>query len=352
MAVGQHHSVLAKLASQPGAFDFFQAVRVLERRAGATGRASLGYDSQPDREAVLIRVQPSLRFASAPVARVQGVDADGEHSPPPELSVTFMGLTGPDGILPQHYTTLILSRLRLKDTTLRDWLDQFHHRILSLFVRAWEKNRLPVAVERQRVEGTTSDDPYTAGLYSLAGFGTDGLRGRSRVSDGAVVYYAGLLSRQPRTATGLEQMLAEYFGWPVSVKQLHGHWLYLDEDNKAQLPAAGGLGRNVSLGRDVIVGQRVWDVQSKVRLVIGPLDYEGFRSLLPGGAARGPLSDLARLYLGLELDADVQVVLDPDAVPWCSLEYNERTGPRLGWNTWVRSHNFGVPVGDAVFPAE
>ena len=37
---------------------------------------------------------------------------------------------------------------------------------------------------------------------------------------------------------------------------------------------------------------------------------DGFRSLLPGGNARGPLSDLARLYLGMELDADVQIVLD------------------------------------------
>ena len=347
---GRHHTVVAHLAAQPGAFDFFQAVRVLERRGGA-GRAAVGHDHPPEREALFLRIQPALRFASAPVARLQGADRDAGAGPPPDLSVTFMGLTGSDGILPQHYTSLVLTRMRSKDHTLRDWLDQFHHRVLSLFVRAWEKTRWPAAVERHRVEAAPGDDRLTGGAFALAGFGTGGLRGRLGVPDDTVVFYAGLLARHPRTATGLEQMLSEFFGRPVVVEQLKGHWLYLDADNKAELPAAGRPGRNTSLGRDVIVGRRVWDVQSKVRLVVGPLEYEAFRGLLPGGDARGPLLDLARLYLGLEMDADVQVVLAPDAVPWCALDYDERNGPRLGWNTWVRSHNFGGPVGDAVFPA-
>lgn len=348
----QHHSVLSKLASQPGKFDFFQAVRVLERRAAANGRAAIGGDAPPENEAVHLAVLPALRFAPSSVTSVQGLDERTASTKPPSLTVSFMGLTGPDGVLPQHYTTLILSRLRLKDTTLRDWLDQFHHRILSLFVRAWEKNHLPAAVERFRLEGTAGEDPLTRGVFSLAGFGTDGLQNRMRVSDGAALYYAGLLSRQPRTASGLEQLLSEYFGWNVQVEPLKGHWLYLDKDNRAELPSLGRAGRNVGLGQDVIVGQRVWDVQSKVRLIVGPLNHEDFRSLLPGGDARGPLRDLTRLYLGMELDADVQVVLDPDAVPWSNLEYDEHLGPRLGWNAWVRSHNFGKPVGDAVFPAE
>jgi len=50
---------------------------------------------------------------------------------------------------------------------------------------------------------------------------------------------------------------------------------------------------------------------------------------------------MIRLYLGLEYDAQVQVVLEPDAVPVTALDYDERDGPRLGWNTWVRTHNFG-----------
>lgn len=334
-------SPAARLTAAPGRFDFFQAVRLLERQGGG--------DGAPGREAVHFRVQPALRFAAGPVAKVvPAVDAD--H--PPELWVTFGGLTGADGILPQHYTALLLSRGRVKDTTLRDWLDVFHHRAVSFLARAWEKNRWAAAVDRRRAEGKPGDDAATAAGYALAGFGTGGLRGRLATPDDAAVFYAGFLSRGPRPASGLEQILSEYFGWPVAVEQYAGQWLYLDAENKAELPRAGAAGLNTSLGRDVVIGRRVWDVQGAVRVVVGPIGAEAFYSLLPGGAARKPLSDLVRLYLGLEFDAEVRLLLTPEEVPWCALTHDEDRGPRLGRNTWVRTHDFGRPVSDAAFAAD
>jgi type VI secretion system protein ImpH len=340
-------SPAGRLFAEPTRFDFFQAVRLLERLG--TGEATaLGGDVSPGQEAVALRVLPALRFPAGPVAKATAAGPDE----PPELVVSFGGLTGPDGILPQHYTALLLARQRLKDTTLRDWLDVFHHRALSLLARAWEKVRWPAAVDRRRAELTPADDPCTAGAFALAGFGTGGLRGRLAVPDDVAVYYAGLLSRGPKPASGLEQILADYFSWPVAVEEFAGQWLYLDAENRAELPREGRPGLNACLGRDAVIGRRVWDVQGKVRVVVGPLDAEAFYSLLPGGHARKPLSDLARLYLGLEFDAEVRLVLAPDAVPWCELTHDEDRGPRLGRNTWVRTHNFGRPVSDASFAVE
>lgn len=337
-------SPAAKLRTDPARFDFFQAVRLLERLAAADDRPALGGDTAPESEAAFLRVQPGLRFPAGSVTKFATSDDE-----PPELSASFGGLIGPDGILPQHYTSLVLARQRAKDSTLRDWLDLFHHRLLSLLVRAWEKNRWPAARDRQLSETRAGDDACTAAGFAVAGFGTDRLRGRTGVPDDAVVYYAGLLGRRPRTATGLEQILSEYFGWSVKVEQLAGQWLYLDDPNKAVLPGETTPGLNASLGRDVVIGRRVWDVQGKVRLVVGPIGAEAFYSLLPGGDARKPLTELARLYLGLELDAEVRLVLLPDEVPWSALDYDEDRGPRLGRNTWLRSHNFGQPVFDPHF---
>ncbi len=337
-------SPLAALFAAPGKFDFFQAVRLLERFASAEDRAAVGGDTAPEQEAVSFRVLPALRFPVGSVSKV-APERDGA----PELVTTFGGLTGPDGILPQHYTALLISRSRLKDHTLRDWLDMFHHRLLSLFTRAWEKNRWAAVVDRQRAEGATREDAATRAGFSVAGFGTGGLRERLKLPGDVPVFYAGLLSRQPSTATGLEQILGDFFGWPVRVEQFAGQWLYLDAENKAELPREGHTGLNCTLGRDVVIGRRVWDVQGSVRVVVGPLDGRAFRSLLPGGDARGPVCEMVRLYLGLEFDAEIQVVIEPDAVPVTALEYDERAGPRLGWNTWVRTHNFGAPVSDVKF---
>ena len=351
-------SPLAALFAAPGRFDFFQAVRVLERLAATEARAAVGGDTGPEQEAVHFRVLPALRFPSGAVAKASaGADA------PAELVAAFGGLTGPDGILPQHYTALVIGRSRLKDHTLRDWLDMFHHRLLSLLTRAWEKNRWAAVVDRQRAEGAAREDAATRAGFAVAGFGTGGLRERLKLPADVPVFYAGLLSRQPRTATGLEQILGEFFGWPVKVEQYAGQWLYLDAENKAVLPGgnrdtrpagssadrAGSGGLNHTLGRDVVIGRRVWDVQSSVRVVVGPLAAAAFRSLLPGGHARQPLCEMVRLYLGLEFDAEVRLVLKPNAVPVTALDYDERDGPRLGWNTWVRAHNFGQPVSDVAF---
>jgi hypothetical protein len=39
------------------------------------------------------------------------------------MRVNFMGVIGPQGLLPIYYTELVIDRLRAKDRTLRDFLD-------------------------------------------------------------------------------------------------------------------------------------------------------------------------------------------------------------------------------------
>ena len=158
---GESAGLIEALRREPYRFDFFQAVRLLEHLGG---RAPVGRDAAPDEEAVRFRALPALRFPAAEISRLSQTP-DG----PPEMVVSFLGLTGPSGVLPQHYTTLLLSRIRGKDYSLRDFLDLFNHRITSLFHRAWEKYRLPFSYERSRQDGKEEGaDPITTCLYARA----------------------------------------------------------------------------------------------------------------------------------------------------------------------------------------
>src|SRR5262245_33547100 len=282
-------------------FEFFQAVRVLERLYPS--RFPVGRDSIPSKEAVRFRSLLSLRF---PPSAVHDVTHSENGLSPAEMVVAFMGLFGLAGVLPRHYTELLLERVRTKDFALRDFLDIFNHRMISLFYRGWEKYRFPIAYERSRSSGRDDYDPFSLSLFNLLGMGTSGLRGRLQSGDEALLYYSGLVAQQPRSASALEAMLGDYFNVPVFVKQFIGAWLSLEYENRTRL---GLSDSNNQLGSTAILGSKCWDQQAGFRLVIGPLTFQQFREFLPCESGFGPLVELTRFFIGLMLDFDIQLVL-------------------------------------------
>jgi type VI secretion system protein ImpH len=338
-------------------FDFFQAVRVLERMAaeqadGGATRHPVGEDFAPRQEAVRFRAHVSQNFAAGEIVEIQSAKPkETDSALPPEMIVAFLGLTGPNGVLPRHYTSLLIERTRAKDYALRDLLDLFHHRIISLFYRAWEKYRFPITYERlARDERAAKEDLFTDCLYCLLGLGTRRLRGRVGFDDEAFLYYGGFFAHQPRNAVSLECMLADYFEQDVRLLQFHGQWLYLSRDDQSALPNAEmPEGLNCHLGRNVIVGERVWDIEGKFRVRLGPLGIAEFRRFMPDGDALLPISQMIRTYVGGQFDFDVQPVLKAAEVPWCQLGGDGASPARLGWNTWVRCDEFKSDVDNAVF---
>jgi type VI secretion system protein ImpH len=55
------------------------------------------------------------------------------------------------------------------------------------------------------------------------------------------------------------------------------------------------------------------------------------------------------LYVGPELDVDVQLVLKASEIPPCQMRRSRADGPRLGWNCWATSQPVDQDSGDAVF---
>jgi type VI secretion system protein ImpH len=322
------------LYEEPYRFEFFQAVRLFERLGG--GRAPVGRQgAAPRREAVRFRTHPSLRFPASQLHRVthEGVD----EGAPPEATVAFMGLTGPLGVLPAHITELVADRARYKDTALWEFLDLFNHRLISLFYRAWERYRFTVAFERG------GRDEFTAHLFGLIGMGTGGLEGRLGLRDEGLLFYAGLIAQRPHSAAATAAALGDYFGVPARLRPFTGQWLRLDDDNLCRLGRASSR-----LGVDSVAGTRVWDTQSKFRMVFGPLSLPEFTAFLPTGANYRPAVEFLRLMAGVELDFDVQLVLRAPEVPECRLGAAGPARPMLGWTTWLKTRPFAGDADDVV----
>lgn len=323
LAAVKETPILETFKRTPQTFEFFQVIRVLERLQ--PDRKPLGYFVSPGQEVVRMGAHASMSF---PASYIQ--DASWKDGEAPFLLVNFMGLTGPMGVLPHYYTVLVMDRLRVKDRVLRDFLDLFNHRLISLFYRAWEKYHYGVAYERGGL------DPFSRNLLDLAGLGTKGLQNRLEVRDETVVFYAGLLAQKPRSAVGLEQLLSDYFHVPVKVQQFVGAWYKIDTGTQCQLEEWGyQVSRQLSIG--ALVGDEIFSHQSKIRLRIGPLTLGQYKDFLPDGTAYGPLRSLVRFWAGDTMEYEVQLILQRDSVPPCNLGDADGEAPRLGWLSWVKN---------------
>lgn len=334
-----HSGLIKKLREEPYRFEFFQAVRLLlaqhrqhskERDADVLGR--------------VIRFRSSISLAFPPseieslefvqeVGTEEGTTASDGRFKSVTLTPAFIGLTGPSGVLPRHYTQHVAEReIYHRDTATREFLDIFTTRAVALFYQSWLKYRLHLQYESDR------KNRFLPLVLSLAGIGLKGTRDRladenSGISDESLAYYAGALRERPQSVQWFSRVVSDYFRVPCEVRQFVGQWFSLPESQQTVIGEA-----NCVLGASSFCGSRVWDRQGKVQLTIGPMRRKQFDDFLPGGSASVNLKRLFYLMVGVTFDCEVRLVLDQRDVAPASLD-RQSAGARLGWNGWLMSRD-------------
>jgi type VI secretion system protein ImpH len=328
------------LRDEPYSVRFFQAVRLLERLYPE--RAPVGHFVSPREEVVRFSSRTSLSFPASEVHSL--VERDGE---PHSMEVNFMGLTTVNGPLPHPYAEHLLARIRAKDHAPGEFFDLFNHRFVSLFYRSWKKYRFFISYELDESRASGSEDPITASLYSLLGFGTVGLRERTAVPDEALLYYAGLLGRSIPTAQALKQLLEDFFSVRVAIEEFTGSWNLLPEQDRTYLCEGGA--QSECLGVGTVVGDAVWDQHGTVTVRLGPMPLELYLDFLPGGRASAQLDAWLRLFGRGQFDFAVRLVLARDQVPGVLLSAEQSSMGRLGFASWLRNKPFTKDADDALY---
>jgi len=321
-----------QLAENACSFEFFQAVTLLQR---LTDLRPVGGFSNPADEAVHFRVNPRLGF---PASQIQTLEFSEDA--PPEMTVNFMGLTGPSGVLPYAYSEMILERIRAKDHSVSAFFDIFNHRAISLFYRAWQKSRFPVTYS------AGPRDLFTRYLLDLIGLGTDGLRNRQEVEDEALLHYVSLLGMQARSAGALEQIIEDYFEVPVEIQQFTGAWYGLDEPTQCAMSDMDTP--SCQLGAGAVVGDAVWDRQARVRIRLGPLGMERYCDFLPEASAYKALRAITRFFSNQCLEFELQLVLERAQTPGTELDFDAANPVRLGWVSWLRTAPLGIDPDETI----
>ena len=325
------------LIEKTGRFEFLQAVRLFQKIW--SDRTPVGLDEDPRLETVRFRSDVSSAFPGSEVRDAVAPDEDSRG----ELTVTFFGVATPGdfGALPRRYAEEIRYQARNKNPAMGDFFDIFNHRLISLFYRAAEKNRLILAYESGR------DNLFERTLYSVLGVGTEGLRGRFSFDDQMLLARGGLLSMRPIPALALESALRSLFGLPVAIEQFIPQRCAIEVEDQNRLGHA-----NSRLGEDLYAGSEITLLQSKFRVRLGPLTRESYHDFLPDQRAFRSLMEVTRFAVEEGMEFDLQLVLRAEDVAPLRVGEPQEWSPRLGWTSWLMNEPFDEPADDARFEPE
>lgn len=308
-------------------YSFFRLVYLLERYAGG---APLGYRGPASAEAMRLKPTTSMGFSASDLVELNKLG--GEGAPGFELVVSCLGLYGTVSPLPNFYCEDILWE-EPDNPSVRDFLDIFHHRLLSLLYRSWKKYRY--YVEFQPGGG----DKFSRQCLSLIGLNNLNPPRNGGIPAINLLRYAGMLTLRTCSADALESILKDYFATPeIRITQCVERWCPVPPEQRNSLGQ-----QNCRLGEDLAVGERVYTRSGRFRIDIGPLNYADFTGFLPDGANLKSLKQLIRTFLRDRLEPDLELWLHAGEVP--PLRLSADSPARLGWTSWLAhggTENVGV----------
>jgi type VI secretion system protein ImpH len=352
-------NLIAEIQANGPRFDFFQAIRLLALSQKKGNRTS----SLP--ESLRFGSPLTLAFPASEILQVENLrgnygsasnashvtpsteaTADPEHNVPAMLvTVGFMGMTGPSGVLPTAYTELLMDRRNFhRDTAAHHFLDIFTHRAVTLFYQAWHKHRFYIAHESQ------DSNDFSRSLLDFVGVGLEHLQHGLMKTNGGIpdvflIHYSGLLSQKPLSASNIAALVRGYFRVEATLKQFIGQWILVPNKEQTRLSMQSN-----TLGQSAFVGQRIWDRQTKIRIELGPLTHQQFHDLLPGNPGAIALQELVKFSIGHSLSCDVALVLKSTEIPVPKLSVRSgQSAPMLGYNLWLFSHPTTKDAWDARF---
>jgi type VI secretion system protein ImpH len=306
-------SYVSELQSEPWRFDFYSALRRIER--SFPERPRIGDSAARRDEYVLLGQDPFLDFPASNLSK-----AERDQLGRLRVFVKFLGLLGPQGALPLATTEESHAWMLARDDAFPRFLDLINHRFIQLFFRAWSDSR-PVA-QHDRPE----QDRFIAYIGSVIGVGSAPYRDLDTVPDPGKLAFAGLIGPQAKSASRLKSFISGLFGVEAEIEEFVGSHLAFDKSERTLLGQKGS-----ALGVDALVGGSVFSVQDKFRLRIYVKDLKEYESFLPSGRRCEQLADAVYFFVGDQLDWEVELALPAGAVEPAKLG----KGGRLGWTGWM-----------------
>lgn len=313
-------SVIKRLFTQPYEFSFLQAVRLFQKLS--PNGINIGNTLTPAEDPVSFSSRYTYSLPSSDIYRVHVVDNK------PQIEVNFWNIAGPHGSLPAPLSEKVSERIREGDFALKEFLDIFNHRLLSVYYC--------IAQKYSFVLSPTTSVQTTQGQMMCALAGVDPAReGYASTHTAALAQYSSIMWQRPRSAAGLEQILSDYFQVPISIEQFVGSWVDINRRQRTFMGVKRG--RNHKLGRTTFLGKRFWQSSHHFVVNVGPLTRDQFYLFVPTGSAYAEICDMIKFYAPLELTFQLKMSLKAGE-ELVALGFDAPSADnRLGWTAVLKN---------------
>ncbi len=289
---GQLPHLTNDILANSSAYKAFQALYLLE-----ISLALRQQDEEALSRLVTVAPAPEISFPQGEIRRCT-IDSQDRF----RLEFNLLGLYGADSPLPQYFNDMT-SRDGDGRNELRAFLDVFNKRLYSLCYLAWKKFNLFADHH-----GQTSI--YNRYLQAISG----GAAQQGRFD------YAGVLGGRVKSAFGLAITIEDFLGYATRIQENVPVWIPLEQ--------RGCLGLGLQLGDNILLGDQILDVTSKIIISIGPLPMKTAIDLLRECQQARQLAQLIRSYLdpSVTYELDLHMISEPEDQTILGMEH-----AILGW---------------------
>lgn len=262
---------------------------------------------------------PKINFPVGDIEQLIILEEDGREVF--QFLVNFLGLQGSSGPLPGSVLDEIAEEHN-NNPIQSIYLDFFNHHLITVFHQIWRKYKYYIKFN------SNFSDNYSRNIMNLLGVSRDFIK-FTHLNWHKIFYHLGIIQSGIRTKEALTSIIQHYFDLhDISLEEHVRKIVEVEVEQKNQV----GI-RNVMLGENFILGDKVESFSNKFRVNINNLKLDEFHQFLPNTKKYRQLQELIRFLLKDPLPYDVLLGLHPDTKSTFIL--GKDNSSFLGWTTLI-----------------
>lgn len=262
---------------------------------------------------------PKINFPVGDIEQLIILEEDGREVF--QFLVNFLGLQGSSGPLPGSVLDEIAEEHN-NNPIQSIYLDFFNHHLITVFHQIWRKYKYYIKFN------SNFSDNYSRNIMNLLGVSRDFIK-FTHLNWHKIFYHLGIIQSGIRTKEALTSIIQHYFDLhDISLEEHVRKIVEVEVEQKNQV----GI-KNVMLGENFILGDKVESFSNKFRVNINNLKLDEFHQFLPNTKKYRHLQELIRFLLKDPLPYDVLLGLHPDTKSTFIL--GKDNSSFLGWTTLI-----------------